>query len=1057
MPNSHSAYGAQDRIVNALAALVALWAGVVIVARLSGGRFMSALGRDYVAMSPLAAALMLPLGLALLLRGRKSWPGSGTALALSCLVGLASLWSLAEYALGARQPGPTVPWVYWSSRMLRLSSFTAASVLGLALACACLAAARDQSWRRRQAGALVTLLPLGICAVVLVSYAAGAPLLYGGNNTPMTLPAALMGFCLSLAGLGAAGLDTWPLALFGARATRTRTPRVRRLRRGPAVVFLVLATAILVGGTVVLRDQLRTAQLIVQDGLAAIAELKAGQIADWYAMRQGAVEQISRLALIQGQFHRLLSGEGNAQTEAELKDWMERFRIGEGFARAVLFDAKGQPRLVLPADQALRPAEEFQAQVQSALRLKKVEAQGLQPRNGTTNPILSLWMPLGVHLGPGAPAEGVLLFQLDARPFLYRIVQPWPHAQSSAELMVVGRDRGDAVVLSALRHPPAAGPGMRFSMADHPGMPAVLAAQGREGAVSGPDYRNVPVLASLKRVPGTPWALVVKMDEAEADRPMLQRIWSTGLLLLGLVALVALATGLVVRHQDASRILGQLAAERERKVLAARSEHLMRHANDIILLTDLDGRILEANVAASEHYGYSPEEFRSLHLWDLRRPEQAAQMIRRIETTKAAGSARFESTHLRKDGTEFPVDVSSRVIELGDQSIMLHVARDITGHKQAEEERRRLEARLHQSQKLESLGSLAGGVAHDMNNVLGAILSLATARREGLDPADPMASALETIANACLRGRGVVRSLLYFARKDLDEPRPLDLNELVRDMVHLLGFTTLKRIHLEMDLQEPLEPVLGDAGALSHALMNLAVNALDAMPEQGTLTVRTCSLPGDRVQVSLRDTGTGMTPDVLARATEPFFTTKPAGKGTGLGLAMVFGTVQAHGGELDIRSTPGQGTEVILTFPAHGPAQAWCAPAPAGDAKGTETPLRILVVDDDELIRESLVPMLEVLGHQAQAAPGGAEALAMLDEGLDPDLVILDMNMPGLNGAETLARIKAMRPAQPVLMASGYSDSDIVTMAGGHSGVFYIQKPFTMKELKLKLGSMALV
>jgi signal transduction histidine kinase/CheY-like chemotaxis protein len=444
-----------------------------------------------------------------------------------------------------------------------------------------------------------------------------------------------------------------------------------------------------------------------------------------------------------------------------------------------------------------------------------------------------------------------------------------------------------------------------------------------------------------------------------------------------------------------------------------------------------------------------------MELRHLRRPEMAAELLARFQALKAAGSARFESRYLRKDGTEFPVEISARVIELGGEAFVLHFVRDISESKRVEEERRQLEARLHQTQRLESLGSLAGGVAHDMNNVLGAILSLASSRREGMDASDPLGSTLDTIANACLRGRGVVRSLLYFARQELEETKPVDLNELVRDMVQLLGFTTLKRIGLEVELQDPLPPVLGDRGALSHALMNLAVNALDAMPGQGTLRLRTEGLPDGKVKVSVIDNGEGMTPEVLAKAVEPFYTTKPVGKGTGLGLAMVFGTVKAHGGELELRSSPGQGTEVILTLPALEPAPAAPEPAAAcAAAVPPGEPLRILVVDDDELIRESLVPMLEILGHSAQAAPGGLEALDLIRGGLDPDLVILDMNMPGIDGAETLARIKSLRPGQAVLMASGYSDSDINALASGQSGVQCIQKPFTMHELQLKIAAL---
>ena len=382
---------------------------------------------------------------------------------------------------------------------------------------------------------------------------------------------------------------------------------------------------------------------------------------------------------------------------------------------------------------------------------------------------------------------------------------------------------------------------------------------------------------------------------------------------------------------------------------------------------------------------------------------------------------------------------------------MVGVVQDITERRQVDEDRRLLEAQLHQVQKLDSLGSLAGGVAHDMNNVLGAILSLASGHRLQLDAANPLAAALETITSACLRGRAVVKSLLYFARKGLEQTETLDLNQLLREMVQLLAHTTLKRVTLELQLEEPLGVVEGDGGALSHALMNLCVNALDAMPQGGTLLLKSENRPSGWVQVTVKDSGEGMSREVRDKAVEPFFTTKPVGKGTGLGLAMVFGTMKAHGGTLEIHSELGVGTEVILGFPAFQQALPAAAPEPAVLAASG---LRILLVDDDELIRESVAPMLEMLGHTLHTAPGGQEALDQFAAGLKVDLVILDMNMPGLNGGQTLERLLQRWPNQGVLMASGYNDADIRALISGHPHVASIQKPFSLKEIQKKLADL---
>jgi CheY-like chemotaxis protein len=385
---------------------------------------------------------------------------------------------------------------------------------------------------------------------------------------------------------------------------------------------------------------------------------------------------------------------------------------------------------------------------------------------------------------------------------------------------------------------------------------------------------------------------------------------------------------------------------------------------------------------------------------------------------------------------------------------------DITARKHAERERLELTAQLHQSQKLESLGSLAGGVAHDINNVLAAILSSATARRRHMEDSDPLARSLDTIVSACLRGRSVVHSLLDFARGDIESRGAVNLNAIVRDIVELLDSTTLKRVRFTTDLEEPLASIDGDPGALSHAVMNLCVNSIDAMPDGGAVTIRTRTRSDGLVEISVRDTGTGMTPEVRDKAIEPFFTTKPLGKGTGLGLAMVYGTVKAHKGTFEIVAAPGQGTEVLLAFPAtpvgEVPQQAPPATPPAARKAVSSGTLRILLVDDDELILDAVAALLGMEGHEIHLAEGGAEALARFESGLEVDLVILDMNMPGLTGAETLARLLRLRPEQVVLLCSGYGGEEMARLMTGRPNVLGIQKPFTADELEGKLSALGL-
>jgi CheY-like chemotaxis protein len=312
---------------------------------------------------------------------------------------------------------------------------------------------------------------------------------------------------------------------------------------------------------------------------------------------------------------------------------------------------------------------------------------------------------------------------------------------------------------------------------------------------------------------------------------------------------------------------------------------------------------------------------------------------------------------------------------------------------------------------------------------------------------------MEIIERASTRGRDLVKGLTNFVRKELEEPERLDLNELVREEVELLGRTTFQKVDLVVDLDPSLPAVMGERGALGGALMNLCVNAVDAMENQGTLTLRTRALPGGEVELAVQDSGKGMAPEVAARAMEPFFTTKGIGKGTGLGLSMVYATVKAHGGSMSIQSEEGHGTIVLVRLPvAAGSAGAVgeeAKPAPPSGA------MRILQVDDDELILASVPLMLAHQGHAVSTAAGGQEALDLLAGGLEVDLVILDLNMPGMNGLETLARLRQGHPELPVLLATGYLDTATEAVLKQSGRVLAITKPFSRQDLDAMLRKVA--
>jgi len=272
----------------------------------------------------------------------------------------------------------------------------------------------------------------------------------------------------------------------------------------------------------------------------------------------------------------------------------------------------------------------------------------------------------------------------------------------------------------------------------------------------------------------------------------------------------------------------------------------------------------------------------------------------------------------------------------------------------------------------------------------------------------------------------------------------VSLNAIAAEVAQWLSPDFLKGVRVVLELDEGLPPVLGEKGALSQALMNLCVNAVDAMPAGGTLTLRTLVGSQGEVRLGVRDTGTGMAPGLAERAMEAFYTTKP--NGTGLGLPLVAATMRTHGGAVELASRLGEGTAVFLVFP----------PAPEALVRGRAEvrALRILVVDDDADLRGALCPLLASLGHTVSEAPGGLEALDLLASGLAVDLVLLDLHMPGLGGAETLPRLLALRPGLPVLVASGADEMELVAVLAVHPSAGGIAKPFRLEELERRIAEM---
>jgi PAS domain S-box-containing protein len=473
---------------------------------------------------------------------------------------------------------------------------------------------------------------------------------------------------------------------------------------------------------------------------------------------------------------------------------------------------------------------------------------------------------------------------------------------------------------------------------------------------------------------------------------------------------------------------------------------------------DFQADIWRSSPVLDQIFGIDDDYIRSIQGWmDLVHPEDQAGMAVYLQERVIAGGEPFNCEYriIRKNDQairwvrgqgEGVKDASGTCIGL------IGTIQDITEQRATNEENAILHAQLIQSQKMESLGTLAGGIAHDMNNILAAIFA-STQTLRSLHPELPgLDRTLDIVERAATRGRDLVKRLVGFARKDLGKVVECDPNELVRQEVDLLDRTLMQRYRLVMDLAEPLPAVLADQSALGSALMNLCLNAVDAMPKGGTLTIRTRKAGVETIEIAVEDTGEGMSPETLAKAVEPFYTTKEAGKGTGLGLTIVFNTAKAHGGAFFLRSKPGQGTQATLRLPCllRTPEKA---PATHLPVQSTSA-LNILMVDDDELLRESVPPMLTRLGHQTTVVPGGREALDQLDAGHVPDLVVLDLNMPDMDGMETLRGIRARQSALPVLLATGYLDEAATTAIAADPHTVAIAKPFSSSEIQRQIDAL---
>ena len=468
-------------------------------------------------------------------------------------------------------------------------------------------------------------------------------------------------------------------------------------------------------------------------------------------------------------------------------------------------------------------------------------------------------------------------------------------------------------------------------------------------------------------------------------------------------------------------------------------------------LFDLETRrFLAVNEAAVRHYGYSREELVGMTVDDLQPPHELPQYRKRVATDRPGAERSARRKHRKKDGSVLEVELTCHRLTLEGRECVLAVALDVT-------ERSNMERQMREAQKMEAIGNLAGGIAHDFNNLLSVVLSYSEILAAGLKAGDPMRADLGEISAAGKRAADLTRQLLAFSRRQVLQPRALDLGTVVSGVTRMLQRLVGEDVEMSVVAAPGLGTVMADPGQVEQVLMNLVVNARDAMPDGGKLTIETSNVEldadyarshpdvvaGGYVMLAVTDTGSGMSAATRERIFEPFFTTKENGKGTGLGLSTVFGIVRQSGGNVWVYSEPGEGTTFKVYLPladgAFVPAVDVAADTRSGS--GTET---ILLVEDEEPVRTLARTILERAGYRVLEAQSGGDALLICEQ--HPariHVLVTDVVMPRMSGRQLAERLCAVRPEMKVLFMSGYTDRSIVRHGILDSDVAYLQKPIT--------------
>jgi PAS domain S-box-containing protein len=674
-----------------LAGVLALF---VLSTWVSGNWMLGTLGPEYVPMAPNTAAVILLLGLSIFLGiylpNRALVNGfcwfSLVCSATICVLGMAaSLWKanllFATWLAPVRAVAGGFP----------IGVMSPLTVLVLMLGAAALALEIPPLGRcranRQLAAVLATVVGL-VSAGVVLGYVLDAPPLDGARTIPMAM---LSGVALSLLSVGLvhnSGPAVWPMSMLLFDPSKEPS---RWTAKGPAAAFLLLFAAIMVVGGVYLQVQQAHMRRAAQAELVAVADLKCEEIVQWRQERTHDAFFLASAAFAARDVAALLADPDSEAARAEVLNWLTLLK-GDRYTSATIFDTGGTARFSVPP-QAAFPGDKLQALVAEAVLRNAVTLSDL---HGAENNGVHLDLTVPIHApgaDPAAAPIAVILLQMDPHRFLFPLIQSWPSPSLSAETLLVRREGDEVLFLNDLRHRKGAAKSLRLPL-DQPGLIAAMAVQGISGVVEGGDYRGVPAVAALRKVPDSPWFLVAKVDRAEIYATSRGQAMQVAAIMALLILVGGLGIVALWRQRNLEYFRATLVQEKRQSMLAQRFEHVMRQANDLILLVGENGKIVEANDRAIQAYGRSPAELRETELFTLRAPEARLAYELKLEELKQNGSVLFETEHRRADGGTFPVEISGRLVDIGGAEHRLYIVRDITERRRAEEELLQTQQRL---------------------------------------------------------------------------------------------------------------------------------------------------------------------------------------------------------------------------------------------------------------------------------------------------------------------------------------------------------------------------